>query len=266
MNAITKVIIIGGYGRMGKMLCDLARNESAFELCAVVDRKELLDSASGCECDVMSDAGEAMRTHPEAVAIDFTTPDAAMDTAGLAALLSTPLVIGTTGFSEEQKSKLEEFARVSPVLWSANMSIGVNVLLDLLPRLTKALGPAYDIEIMEMHHRRKKDAPSGTALMLGEAAASSRSWSLGQTRRSCRDGLIGERGDREIGIQALRGGDVVGIHSVYFLGPGEIIEIRHQAETRENFAQGALRAARWLQDQTPGRLYSMQDVIREEIA
>ncbi len=141
------------------------------------------------------------------------------------------------------------------------MSIGVNVLLRILPQLTKTLGPDYDMEIVEIHHNRKKDAPSGTALMLGEALAEARDWDFEACKKTCREGMTGERPKMEIGIQAVRGGDVAGVHTVYFFGPGERIEVTHQAHGRENFAMGALTAAKWLKNQKAGKLYSMQDMF-----
>lgn len=141
------------------------------------------------------------------------------------------------------------------------MSIGVNVLCKILPELTRALGDAYDIEMVELHHNRKKDSPSGTALTLGECLAEARGWQLNDVRCSARDGIIGERPKAQIGIQAIRGGDVVGVHTVYFMGPGERIEVTHQAHSRDTFAQGALRAAAWLAGQKPGKLYGMRDMF-----
>ena len=181
--------------------------------------------------------------------------------ARLAAEKGTPLVIGTTGFTPEQLQELGELAQRTPIFWSSNMSVGVNVLMKVLPALTKALGDKYDIEMVELHHNRKKDSPSGTALMLGECLAEARDWKLEDVRCSARDGIIGERPKAQIGIQAIRGGDVVGVHTVYFMGPGERIEVTHQAHSRETFAQGALRAAAWLATQKAGRLYRMQDIF-----
>ena len=169
--------------------------------------------------------------------------------------------MGTTGFSEEEKTELARIAENTPLFWSPNMSVGVNVLLKVLPELTRLLGPDYDVEMMEIHHNRKKDAPSGTALRLAECLAEAREWSLAESARYHREGIIGERPVKEIGIQTLRGGDVVGLHTVYFMGPGERIEVTHQAHSRENFANGALRAVRWMHGRAPGRLYSMQDIL-----
>ena len=141
------------------------------------------------------------------------------------------------------------------------MSIGISVIRKILPQLAAALGPDYDMEIVEIHHKHKKDAPSGTALTLAEGLAASRNWDAKDVRLSSRDGLIGERPQEQIGVQAVRGGDVVGVHTVYFLGQGERIELTHHAHSRENFARGALRAALWLPSQKPGKLYSMPDLL-----
>jgi 4-hydroxy-tetrahydrodipicolinate reductase len=171
------------------------------------------------------------------------------------------VVIGTTGFNPGQRGELEEYARAIPLFWSPNMSVGVNVLLKTLPELTRLLGGSYDVDIVELHHNRKKDAPSGTALRLAECVAEAKDWKLAETGCYHREGIIGERPEREIGVQAVRGGDIVGVHTVYFMGLGERIELTHHAHSRENFAQGALRAARWMADAKPGKLYSMLDVL-----
>ncbi|MBD5641818.1 MAG: 4-hydroxy-tetrahydrodipicolinate reductase [Desulfovibrio sp.] len=260
------IVVLGAAGRMGKTICNLASAEPGFELAGAVDRSDALAGLESLDVPVSHKLEAILNGRRDVVAIDFTSPQATLENLAAATEYDCPVVIGTTGFSEAQKRELEQYAEKIPCLWSANMSIGVNVLMRLLPGLASALGPAYDIEMSEIHHRHKKDAPSGTALMLGEALAKSRGWDLAETRISCRDGLIGARPEKQIGIQAIRGGDVVGIHTVYFLGPGETIELRHQAESRENFGQGALRAAKWLSGQKPGRLYSMQDVIADALS
>ena len=257
----TPIIVVGAAGRMGTTIRRLAEEDGNFLLTGLVDRGESLASLRECGVPVASSLEGLPAESARAVAIDFTAPEASMATARIAAERGIPLVIGTTGFTEEQKAELRELARKAPLFWSANMSVGVNVLLRLLPELARALGPAYDREMVEIHHGRKKDAPSGTALALGETLAEARGWALPEVRCSARDGIIGERPQKEIGIQAIRGGDVVGVHTVYFLGPGERIEVTHQAHSRENFAGGALRAARWLAGRAPGRLYSMQDTF-----
>ena len=142
------------------------------------------------------------------------------------------------------------------------MSVGINVLLQVLPQLTRLLGPAYDLEIAEVHHRLKKDAPSGTAIRLGQCLAQARGQEYEDVARCCREGIVGERIDEEIGVQTLRGGDVVGDHTVFYFGPGERIEVTHRAHSRETFAQGALRAAAWLASQPAGKIYAMEDMLR----
>ena len=187
-----------------------------------------------------------------------------MEHARAAARHGSPIVIGTTGLNEAEKKELETLALRTPVFLSPNMSVGINVLLDLLPQLVSMLGEAYDVDILEMHHNMKKDAPSGTALRLAEALADARGWDMKECACFCREGLIGERPKGEIGIQTIRGGDIAGVHTVYCMGPGERIEITHHAHSRENFANGALKAARWLAGQNPGRIYDMKDALRDE--
>ncbi|MBD5627192.1 MAG: 4-hydroxy-tetrahydrodipicolinate reductase [Desulfovibrio sp.] len=261
MQEKTRIVIIGAAGRMGRTIRRLAEEEGNFVIAGLVDREEGLAGLSEGAVPVGPSLEALGAQAAEVVAIDFTAPEASMATAAMAAVLGVPLVIGTTGFSEAQKAQLRELAQKTPLFWSANMSVGINVLMRLLPELARALGPAYDMEMVEIHHGRKKDAPSGTALALGEKLAEARGWELPEVRCSARDGIIGARPQKEIGIQALRGGDVVGVHTVYFLGPGERIEVTHEAHSRENFAGGALRAARWLSGRKPGRLYSMEDTF-----
>lgn len=255
------IIITGASGRMGRLLTNLVLDDDQYKLAGATEIAENLDKISALPCKVSANLEEAAKHAPASVIIDFTAPAASLEHAVTAHKLGLPLVMGTTGFTSGQKAELEKFSRDSLLFWSANMSVGLNVLLAILPVLAKSLGPDYDMEIMEAHHKHKKDAPSGTAVMLAEALAKSRDWNLDDARVCCRNGITGERKAREIGIQALRGGDVVGIHSVWFLGPGEIIKVDHQAESRENFARGALRAARWLPAQKPGKLYSMVDLL-----
>ncbi len=245
---------------MGRVIADLAREDAAFTLAGMADNRiDALAGESGCA--IGATLAEVLPRCPGAVIIDFTAPAATLENARLAAETGTPLVVGTTGFTAEQLRELEAAAQRTPLFWSSNMSVGVNVLMKILPELTRALGDKYDIEMVELHHNRKKDSPSGTALMLGECLAEARDWKLEDVRCSARDGIIGERPRAQIGIQAIRGGDVVGVHTVYFMGPGERIEVTHQAHSRETFAQGALRAAAWLAGRKPGRLYRMQDIF-----
>jgi 4-hydroxy-tetrahydrodipicolinate reductase len=169
--------------------------------------------------------------------------------------------VGTTGLKPAQLAILEEAAKFIPLLQAPNMSVGVNVLLKVLPMLVQMLGPAYDMEMVEIHHNRKKDAPSGTALKLAECMAEARGLVYDEVKRHSRDGIIGERPQDEVGVLAVRGGDVVGDHTAYFFGPGERIEVTHRAHSRETFAQGALRAAKWLSNKQPGKLYGMGDLF-----
>lgn len=257
-----RIIIMGAAGRMGTMIAGLAAEEG-IELVGVVDRPEMAERLARYGC-TSGDAGTVFAAHPGAVVIDFTLPEVCLDTARVAARCGNPLVIGVTGFSAEQKVELETLAATSPILWSPNMSVGVNVLLDILPRLARMLGDGYDLEMVEIHHNKKKDAPSGTALRLAESMAEGRDWKLEDVGCYERNGIIGERPQKQIGVQTVRGGDVAGVHTAYFIGQGERIEVTHHAHSRENFARGALRAARWMAGRPAGRLYSMQDVLAQE--
>lgn len=192
--------------------------------------------------------------------LDFTSPKATVEFAALAAQARIVHVIGTTGFTDEDLAKLEAAARHATIVKAGNMSMGVTLLAALTERVARTLGPDFDIEILEMHHRHKRDAPSGTSLMLGAAAAKGRNVPLGERSVRTRDGDTGPRREGDIGFAALRGGDVVGDHRVIFAGPGERIELAHIASDRGIFARGAVKAALWARGKPPG-LYSMTDVL-----
>lgn len=258
------IIVMGAAGRMGNLIANLVKADERFELAGAVDHAAKLTELKQFGCPLRDSLAPLLKDGFAGVIIDFTAPAVSLATAQAASSAGAAAVIGTTGLDKSQQAELAELARETRLLWSANMSIGVNVLERLLPRLASALGPQYDLELLEIHHKNKKDAPSGTALNLARGMAESRGWELDEARVSCRDGLTGPRKEKELGVMAIRGGDVVGIHTAYFLGQGEIIEVRHQAESRENFACGAMRAALWLARQKPGRLYSMQDVIARD--
>ncbi|MCX7822099.1 MAG: 4-hydroxy-tetrahydrodipicolinate reductase [Syntrophobacterales bacterium] len=194
------------------------------------------------------------------VVIDFTTSEATVEHCKVCASYGVPIVIGTTGLSMEQSQIIRSCGDRIPIVISPNMSVGVNVLFKLIEYATKLLGPDFDVEIVEAHHRFKKDAPSGTAIKLGQIIAEARSLEWSKVARFAREGIIGERGREEIGIQTLRAGDIVGEHTVIFGSLGERIEITHRAHSRDNFARGAIRAARWVIVQNPG-IYDMQDVL-----
>lgn len=259
------IIVMGAAGRMGSTIARLVEEADDLSLAAVLERQEAEGRLAGFKASgalISSDISKVLPACPGAVVIDFTAPEATMVTARAAVKNGNPVIIGTTGFSEEQLAELDELAAHGLVFRSANMSVGINVIMDILPRLTALLGDAYDVEMMEIHHNKKKDAPSGTALLLAEPLLAAK----GLTRADINTNRFDVREPRkhaEIGIQSLRGGDVVGVHTIYYMGPGERIEITHQAHSRENFANGALRAARWIVSQKPGRLYNMQDVLHD---
>ena len=258
----TKIVVVGAAGRMGSVISHLAAESAEFEVAGMVDSEKGVVSLGAQSCPVVTDLSDLLPKVADAVVIDFTAPEVSLHSAEVAVECGNALVVGTTGFNEEQRNALTRFAQKTPIFWSTNMSVGVNVLLKILPDLTKALGDEYDIEMVEMHHNRKKDSPSGTALSMGECLANARNQSLETVRCSSRDGLIGERPKGQIGIQAVRGGDVVGVHTVYFIGHGERIEVSHHAHSRENFARGALRAAAWMREKKAGRIYGMADMLR----
>ena len=258
------VVVMGASGRMGTTIANLAL-EQGLSLAAVVERPEKLGALAHWGCLSGSDPEIVFPQVPGAVVIDFTAPEASLCNARCAAKNGNPIVIGTTGFTAEQKEELDAIAKTGAVFWSPNMSVGVNVLLELLPELVQMLGPDYDLEMVELHHNRKKDSPSGTALRLAECLASARDWKLEEVGCYHREGIIGERPKKEIGVQTIRGGDVVGVHTVYFMGPGERIEVTHQAHSRENFAQGALRAAIWMANQKAGKVYAMSDILKSRL-
>ena len=261
MSQPTSIIVLGAGGRMGSIIARLAQESPLFKLVAVVERPDREASIASWDCIHGTNVKDVLPQAPGAVIIDFTSPDATMAVARVNVAYGNPHVIGTTGLTEGQKSELANLAQKAPMFWSPNMSVGINVLLKVLPELVRLLGDQYDLEMVELHHKHKKDAPSGTALRLAECLAEAKGWKLRDVGRYEREGMIGERAHEEIGVQTIRGGDVVGVHTVYCLGPGERLEITHQAHSRENFAQGALRAAGWLAGRKPGRLYSMLDIL-----
>jgi 4-hydroxy-tetrahydrodipicolinate reductase len=197
---------------------------------------------------------------PNIVVIDFTAPAASVGYLRAAAAKAVPVVIGTTGFDAAQSAEIENLSRRTPTLLSANMSLGVNLLVNLLGKAASVLGDDYDVEIIEAHHRFKKDAPSGTAMALGRSVAAALGRDLDQVALNGRKGIVGARGKKEIALLSVRAGDIVGEHTVIFGGIGERLEFIHRAHSRDTFARGALRAAQWLAKRKPG-LYGMQDVL-----
>ena len=263
----TRIVIPGAAGRMGRMLVKAVHDMPGVVLAGALEQKGSI--ALGQDAGLLAGAGRlgvpitddplAAFRHADAV-IDFTVPAATAAIAALAAQARIVHVVGTTGLTPVELARLHQAAETTVVVRSGNMSLGVNLLAALVKRVARTLGPDFDIEIVEMHHRMKVDAPSGTALMLGEAAAAGRGVKLDTTAVRGRDGHTGARPRGAIGFATLRGGTVVGDHTVIFAGTGERIELAHKAEDRGVFAQGALKAALWGKGQKPG-LYSMVDVL-----
>lgn len=262
-----KIGVVGAAGRMGRMLVQVV---SGTENCVLGGASEADASPNiGMDAGLLAGNGAsgvlitgdtaAMFAGVDAV-IDFTVPAATAIHAALAADAGCALIAGTTGLEETHRAALKEAAKRVPVVWSSNMSSGVNLMFAITERVARALDPGFDIEIVEMHHRRKVDAPSGTALSLGEAAARGRGVDLDSEKVFSREGITGARERGKIGFATLRGGDVVGEHSVVFAGAGERIELVHRATDRGIFARGAVRAACWTEGREPG-FYSMADVL-----
>ncbi|QDG54276.1 4-hydroxy-tetrahydrodipicolinate reductase [Persicimonas caeni] len=255
------VTIIGAEGRMG---AELLANVSLMEGISVTDAvvrpgSESVGSVIGPEGVRVTDDMDTAVENADVV-IDFSAPEACLAAAECAARFETPFVSGTTGLSEAQIAELKGRSSDAAVLWAANFSVGVNVLEQLVELGVKAAGEGFDIEICEAHHRRKVDAPSGTALFLGRAAARARDVDLDDVAVHGREGHTGARSDEEIGFQVIRGGSIVGEHTVYLAAEGERIELTHRATDRGIFARGALRAAQWMAGRHPG-WYSMKDVL-----
>lgn len=260
------ICIIGSAGRMGRNIATVVYNEENCQVTGAVDRSnsEFLNQPiyelAGCGkggaliTDNIIDAGFVSD-----VLIDFTGAEPTMKNLASYEKVAKPLVIGSTGFSNSEKDQIKELSKKIPIVLAPNMSLGVNVALKLIEEAAKAL-QGYDIELFEIHHKMKKDAPSGTAMAMAQAAAKGANIDLDKNAVYARHGIIGERRDNEIGIQTIRGGDVAGDHTVYFFGNGERIEITHKAHSRQTFASGAVKAAKWLVNK-PAGLYNMQDVL-----
>lgn len=235
--------IYGSAGRMGRVIAQIAEEEGA-TIAGGVD--------AGDDADALARTADVL--------VDFSTPSALEAHLAAAVAAGTPIVIGTTGLAAQHQTAIDRAAQSIAVLQTGNTSLGVTLLRTLVREAAARLGPEWDIEIVEMHHRHKVDAPSGTALLLGEAAAEGRGMSLAETRVDSRAGLSGARTDGTIGFASLRGGSVVGDHQVIFAGPGERIELGHRGEDRSIFARGAVKAALWLVGKPAGR-YGMNEVL-----
>ena len=244
MSSPTKILVTGCNGRMGQSVIACSEPDEAIEVAACIDIDDCLESALD-QCDAVID-------------FSFHTFTAQLVNACLAG--QKPVVIGTTGHSEQELQAIKSSASKIPLVMSPNFSVGVNMLFWLTRKTTAILGTGYDLEVVEMHHRMKQDSPSGTAKHLGEILAEATGLSYKDDTRHGRQGIVGTRTDREIGMHSLRGGDVIGDHTVVYASSGERVELTHKASSRNTFANGALRAVKWLKGKTPG-LYDMQDVL-----
>jgi len=261
-----RVIVAGSRGRMGRMLVRAVSEEQGAELAGAVERPQ--SEALGRDAGDIAGIGplgvpivaEVEHLPPADVLIDFTAPAATLAHARFVAERGMRMVIGTTGFSDEQLSELRDILDSSPVAMASNYSVGVNLALQLILETAGVLGDDYDAEITEAHHRHKVDAPSGTALSMGKAIAKGRNTDFDQVAVYTREGISGERQSGSIGFSVIRAGNIVGEHTAMFASPEERLEIRHVASDRMAFARGAVRAAAWLMDQ-PAGWYSMQDVL-----
>ncbi|MGZ5042360.1 MAG: 4-hydroxy-tetrahydrodipicolinate reductase [Usitatibacter sp.] len=265
MSAV-RVAIAGAGGRMGRALLDAATATPGIALAAALDvagsewagrdAGDLVSAARGVK--VETDPARAIAGAD--VLVDFTRPEGTLAHVRACRAAKRPIVIGTTGFDAAALGEIRAAAREIPIVMAPNMSVGVNVAAKLVEMASRALGPEYDAEVFEIHHRMKVDAPSGTALMLGEKAAQARGASVKDAGVFARHGNTGERKPGSVGFSVARGGDVVGDHTVFFVGVGERIEITHRSSSRATYAQGAMRAARFLAGKPPG-LYDMDDVL-----
>jgi 4-hydroxy-tetrahydrodipicolinate reductase len=261
-----RVVIAGASGRMGQMLVDAVCADANMTLVGALDHASSpalgqdAGAFAGRTTGVVIQSDLATALAGAHVLIDFTRPEGTLAHVQAASTAGVAVVIGTTGFSDEQKAQLQHASATTAMVMAPNMSVGVNVTLKLLEMAAKAMPTGYDIEIIEAHHRHKADAPSGTALKMGEVVAHA----LGRDLKDCavygRDGVTGERDPSTIGFATIRGGDIVGDHTVLFAGTGERIEITHKSSSRATYAQGSLRAARFLADKSSG-MYDMFDVL-----
>jgi 4-hydroxy-tetrahydrodipicolinate reductase len=264
---MVKIAVAGAAGRMGSRITALSQEYQGLQLAGAFERKGHKDIGK----DVgplagIGNTGVLLADSPESIIdavdliISFTTVEASLEHLKLASSRGKAMVIGTTGFSKENLKEVTGLTTKIPCVMASNMSMGVNLLLKVLQDIARVLGEGYDIEIIEAHHRMKKDAPSGTALKLAQVIADALNRNLDEVAVYARRGIIGERTPKEIGIQTIRAGDIVGEHTVLFGGLGERIEVTHKVSSRDTFARGALRAALWLSGRQPG-LYDMQDVL-----
>lgn len=255
-----KTVVTGAGGRMGQAVLRALKSDLTFTVHAGTERSgsTLINTELAPGAKIHPSLEEALKGAE--VVIDFSSAEASLEHARACAKARVPIVIGTTGLTDAQRAELADLGKSIAIVFSPNMSIGVNLMIEVAAQLAQRLGESFEVDILESHHRDKKDAPSGTALRLADEIAKA----TGRTKadyRETRSGLIGQRPRKEIGIQTLRGGDVVGEHTVFYFGDGERLELTHRASSRDQFAKGALRAAKWVAGRAPG-LYSMSDVLK----
>ncbi len=262
-----KIAVCGAAGRMGQRIINSIVEADGVELSGALERPGhplagqdagLIAGCGPLGVLISEDLNSVVAVSD--VLIDFTSPKVSLKNLEVCALKKKSIVIGSTGFTPEERALANELARDIPVVLAPNMSVGVNVCFKILKDIAKTLGDDFDVEVVELHHKLKKDAPSGTAVRMGEVVAEALGHDYNQVARCCREGIVGERTKEEIGMQTVRGGDIIGEHTVYFIGMGERIELSHRAMTRDMFSRGSVRAAKWVTSQKPG-LYDMQDVL-----
>ena len=259
-DEMTRIALPGAAGRMGVMIRQLVAEQAEFEIAALTEHADNSLVGSTIDGVCLSADADVLGLGKDGVIVDFTRPEATLTHIEIARRTGTAMVIGTTGFTNEQEQALTRAAADIPVVYCANTSVGVTLLAQIVRQVAGQLGQDWDIEIVETHHDQKIDAPSGTALALGRAAADGRNVCLEEVRDSGRDGATGQRRKGDIGFAVMRGGDVVGEHTVTFFSQQERIELTHRAGSRAIFARGALRAAAFASAQNPG-MYSMEDVL-----
>jgi 4-hydroxy-tetrahydrodipicolinate reductase len=253
-----KLAICGAAGRMGQAIIAISKEDSSIQISGALEHEG--SKAIGFGNPIISSVNNLEKVLKDTNAlIDFTNPESALKNLEVAIKQKVSVVIGTTGFSQEQKNKIVEASKIIPIVFSPNMSVGVNILFKIVEEVVKKV-PDYDIEIVELHHNKKKDAPSGTAAKLAEVAACSVGRDITEVGVYGRHCVDVARKKEDIGVLSVRAGDIIGEHTVYFAGPGERIELTHRAHSRDTFAVGAIRAAKWVVDKKPG-LYDMSDVL-----
>ncbi len=260
-----RAIVVGAAGKMGSRILHMINETPSISLCRAVERpdhpsigKDIGEVIGLGKISILLE-GDLKKAGGDVI-INFTNPKSSMESLEFAKEAGLAIVIGTTGLSPEQLERMKDLSKSVRCVFSPNMSVGVNVMFKVVQEVAQTLGPDYDIEIFEAHHRLKKDSPSGTAVKLGELVAKAAGRDFGKVGVYGRKGMVGERTREEIGMQVIRAGDIVGEHTVLFGGIGERLEIIHRAHSRDNFARGAIRAALWVVNQ-PNGLYDMQDVL-----